>query len=61
MAVNFSGLEIQQALTLCMERLTKIIENGTDKDAIGACDVLSHVCLELVQICDEDEPNEFGS
>ena len=61
MAVNFSGFEIQAALTICMERLTKIIENGTDKDAIGACDVLSHVCLELVQICDEDEPEEFGT
>lgn len=61
MAVNFSGLEIQAALGLCMERLTRIIENGTDKDAIGACDVLSHVCLELVQICDEDEPEEFGT
>jgi len=61
MAVNFSGLEIQAALALCMERLTKIIENGTDKDAVGACDVLSHVCLELVQICDEDEPEEFGT
>lgn len=61
MAVNFSGLEIQAALSLCLERLTKIIENGTDKDAIGACDVLSHVCLELVQICDEDEPEEFGT
>jgi len=61
MAVNFSGFEIQAALTLCMERLTRIIENGTDKEAIGACDVLSHVCLELVQICDEDEPQEFGT
>jgi hypothetical protein len=61
MGIHFSGFELKANLDLCMNRMAHIVNSGHDDDAIRAADILSNICLSIIESgehCDlEDDPD----
>ena len=54
MGVNFSGFEIKAHLDLCMNRLASIVsECGDEQTATDAAQVLSDICMRIIESGDE--------